>query len=147
MKKGIIGSFVGVAIVIALDSFSRVVISLYTNNEMMMISYSSFDGLLWPVLLTVIAGFSVFFGAMFSLTYGRNHINTTAILFFILITGLRYGQIHLLIGYESLFYPITALILSLLGMALAIKLVRNHKIPKSTIEPDPKHHHPEENEV
>lgn len=149
MKKSILGSFVGLAIVISLDSFSRVVISLYEQTEIMMIAYSSYGGILWPILLTLIAGFSAFFGGMFGLTYGRDHKKTTGIFFITLLIGLRYGQVHLLIGYETLFYPIAALVLSLFGTALAWKLISK---PQKTVQTpaskqsDQKHHHPVDDE-
>jgi hypothetical protein len=138
MKKSILGSFVGIAIVVAFDSFARVIISLYMNTEILMIAYSSFPGLVWPLLLTFIAGFAAFFGAMFSLTYGRSHLIITGILYLILISTLRYGQLHLLIGQETLFYPITALFLSIVGAGLAWYLVKKNK-PKAEGK---KHHDP-----
>ncbi|MDZ7757460.1 hypothetical protein [Rhodohalobacter sp.] len=122
MKKALVGSLIGVAIVVALDSFARVIISIYMGLNYPMISYSEFPGIIWPMLLTLIGGFSVFFGAMFTLTYGRSHrlVALLNLLFFIIL--LRYGQIYLLTGIESLFYPITTLVLSLGSILLAWQL-------------------------
>jgi len=122
MKKALVGSLIGVAIVVALDSFARVIISIYMGLNYPMISYSEFPGIIWPMLLTFIGGFTVFFGAMFTLTYGRSHrlVALLSLLFFIIL--LRYGQIYLLTGIESLFYPITTLVLSLGSIVLAWQL-------------------------
>jgi len=132
MKKAIIGSLIGVAIVVALDTFARVIISIYMGLNYPMISYSEFDGIIWPMLLTIIGGFTVFFGAMFTLTYGRSHrlVALLNLLFFIIL--LRYGQIYLLTGIESLFYPITTLVLSLGSILLAWQLTD----PKKKVMPE-----------
>lgn len=136
MKKSVLGSFVGLAIIVAIDSFSRVVVALYMQYDILMVAYTSYPGIFWPLVLTVIAGFSAFFGAMFSLTYGRTHRVVTVSIFVFLVMGLRYGQLHLLMGQESLFYPITALVLSLGGTLLAWHLTKN-KPP----EPEEAMHH------
>lgn len=112
-----------------------------------MFSYSEYSGLLWPVLLTGIAAFSTFFGAMFAFTYGRQKQIFTLVTFLLLTGFLRYGQILLLKDTEGLSYPVIALILSLISILLAWRLVRPGK-PKKEIE-DPetatqKHHHPVE---
>jgi hypothetical protein len=139
MKKSILGSLVGIAIVVALDSFARVIISLYMQHDILMFAYSSYPGIIWPILLTMIAGFTSFFGGMFSLTYGRDHRATTGILFVIFLLLLRYGQLHLLIGQESLFYPITALVLSLGGAFIAWQLLSKQN--QSPVEENTTTHH------
>jgi len=125
MKKAFVGSLVGIAIVIALDSFARVILSIYMGLDLPMVSYSEYPGLVWPMLITFIGGFSAFFGAMFSLTYGRSHRYVNMISYLILIILLRYGQIYLLTGKESLFYPITVLVLSLGGLLIAWQITGN----------------------
>lgn len=119
MKKAFIGSLVGIAIVIAIDSFARVILSIYMGLDLPMVSYTEYPGIVWPLLITFIGGFSAFFGAMFSLTYGRSHRWVNMISFLLFIILLRYGQIYLLTGKESLFYPITTLVLSLGGLLIA----------------------------
>lgn len=153
MKKAFVGSLIGVAIVIALDSFARVVISIYMGLNYPMISYSEFPGIIWPMLLTFIGGFSVFFGAMFTLTYGRSHRLVALLSLLIFIILLRYGQIYLLTGIESLFYSITTLVLSLGSILLAWQLTNPKKksVPeelKDESELDDSHqdyHEPQEN--
>lgn len=146
MKKSILGSLVGIAIVVTLDSFARVIISLYMQHDILMFAYSSYPGIIWPILLTIIAGFSSFFGAMFSLTYGRDHKFTSGLMFVLFLLLLRYGQLHLLIGQEpqeSLFYPITALVLSLGGAFIAWQLISNQK-HSPVEENETTHHFPED---
>lgn len=153
MKKALIGSLIGIAIVIALDSFTRVIISIYMGLNYPMISYSEFPGIIWPMLLTLIGGFTVFFGAMFTLTYGRTHRLTAllSLLFFIIL--IRYGQIYLLTGLESLFYPITTLVLSLGAILIAWQLThpKNKSVTEDVRDEDglddshKGYHQPEEN--
>lgn len=127
MKKSLIGSLIGVCIVVTIDLLSRVVIALYMKQDILMFSYSNYPGLLWPVLLTVIAGFSTLFGGMFALTYGRFKQVFTVILFTILIALLRYTQIHVLFETETILYPILSFILSLLAVFLAWKIIHKPK--------------------
>lgn len=100
------------------------IIALYMKQDILMFSYSNYPGLLWPILLTFIAGFSSFFGAMFSLTYGRKKQIVTLITFSILLLLFRYAQIHILYDTESIFYPVLSLILSLIALFLAWKVIR-----------------------
>lgn len=144
MKKSVLGSFVGLAIIVAIDSFSRVIVALYMHYDILMVAYSSYPGVFWPLVLTVISGFSAFFGAMFSLTYGRSHRVFTISLFVFLLMGLRYGQLHLLMGQESLFYPITALVLSLGGTLIAWHITKGK--PAGPVA-ETTHHQPVEEEL
>lgn len=138
MKNSILGSFVGIAIVIALDSLARVAVSTYLNEEIYMFAYSSYGGILWPLLLTITAGITSFLGGLFSISYGKAHSTTTALLFVLLLILARYGQIHLSIGRESMLYPITALVLSIAGAFIAWHLLKG----KQAAPPEPKHHYP-----
>jgi hypothetical protein len=139
MKNSILGSLVGIAIVIALDSLMRVIISTATNQDIYMFAYSSYGGILWPLTLTITTGLTTFLGGLFTLSYARDHKKSGALLFVVLIILLRYGQIHLLISRETLFYPITALILSIGGAFVAWQIAKGNK-------PDieSKHHFPSE---
>lgn len=138
MKKTVSASFIGIAIVMALDSFARIVISLYMQHDILMIAYSSYPGAFWPLLLTIIAGGSAFAGGIFALSYGHEHKITVLSIFGLLVAALRYLQVHLLIDREPLLYPIIALILSLLGLLLAWQFIRKRAEKKAT------HHFPEE---
>ncbi len=146
MKKSLLGSFVGISIVLSLDSLSRVIIALYMNEEIPMFSYSAFPDLIWPIVLLVVAAFSSFFGAMFALTYGREKRIVSLILYTVLIGVVRYGQILILKDSDEFFYPLIALILSLITDFLAWKVTRPKK---EAAEPEPvsqKHHHPGEDD-
>lgn len=140
MKKSIVGSLIGICIIIAIDSFIRVVVSVYSGTDILMISYSAYPGLMWPILLTVFAGLSTFIGAMFALTFGRAKPKITASVFVLLLILIRYGQTHLLIDREILIYPISALVLSIGAAFLAWQLIGSKKDKKAT------HHKPSEDE-
>ncbi len=123
MKRSLLGSFIGISIILSIDSISRVIISLYENEDILMFSYSLYSGF-WPILLVAIAAFSTFFGAMFALTYGRQKQIFSLVLFIILAGLFRYGQIVLLDDTEGLLYPVVALVVSLVSIFLAWRLVR-----------------------
>lgn len=125
MKKSIIGSLIGIGIVVIIDLLSRVVIALYMKEDILMFSYSNYPGLLWPALLTVIGGFSSLFGGMFALTYGRINRVFSVILFTALILLLRYSQIHILYETETILFPLLTFTLSLIAVFLAWKF--SHK--------------------
>lgn len=149
MKKSVLGSLIGISIILSIDSLSRVIISLYENREILMFSYSLYTGF-WPILLVGIAAFSTFFGAMFALTYGREKQVFSVILFTIFAGLFRYGQIVLLDDTEGLLFPVIALVLSLLSILLAWKLIRPSKPKSETDELDSPtqkpHHHPVDDE-
>lgn len=155
MKKSLLGSLVGVSIILSIDSLSRVIISLYNTQDILMFSYTEYTGF-WPVLLVIISAFSSFFGAMFALTYGRTKQILTFITFTVLAGLYRYGQLYLLKDTEGLLFPVIALVLTLLTILFAWKLVRktkndtkplseNSEEEFTTIPPSHKHHHPTEN--
>jgi hypothetical protein len=139
MKNAIIGSLVGIAVVIALDSILRVVLAVYSGISIPMISYEEFD-FMWALILTIFAGFSAFLGGLFSLNFGKTHKVMTVILFAALLILMRYIEIHLLYPHETLFYPVTALILSLAGLFLAWQIMAGKG--KSKEPKDQYHHYP-----
>ena len=136
MKKSLIGSLVGFGIVFTIDLLSRVVIALYMKEDILMFSYSNYPGLLWPVLLTFIGGFSTLFGAMFALTYGRTNQIFTVILFSTFILLLRYSQIHVLYETETILFPLLTFTLSLIAIFLAWKIIHKPKGKGSEFEPE-----------
>ncbi|MDZ7718934.1 MAG: hypothetical protein U5K72_08970 [Balneolaceae bacterium] len=146
MKKSLLGSLIGISIIFSIDSLSRVIISLYENEDILMFSYSLYSGF-WPVLLVAIAAFSTFFGAMFALSYGREK-RVFSLIIFILFAGLyRYGQIVILDDTEGLLFPVIALVLSLISIFLAWKLIGRSKSKDNQDKSEPpispqKHHHP-----
>jgi hypothetical protein len=147
MKNALLAGLIGVSIVLSIDSLTRVLLSTYLGEEILMFSYYDKFGLVWPFMLAFIAGVSSFLGSTFSLTYGKNH-RVMALLSFLIFLGLlRYVQIHLLFETEGLFYPVTALIFSLIAVLAAWKVTS----PKTTLTADsfteeeaakPKHHQP-----
>lgn len=154
MKKSFLGSIIGISIIFSIDSLSRVIISLYNNQDILMFSYSEYTGF-WPVLLTAISAFSSFFGAMFALTYGRSKQILTLVTFLLLGGFYRYGQILLLQDTEGLLLPVTALVLTLISILLAWRLLRPSKPAKqdesgekeeSAAPTTKKHHHPAGND-
>ena len=142
MKKSIVGSLIGICIIIAVDSFIRVIVSVYSGTEILMISYSSYPGIMWPVALTIFAGFSTFIGGMFALTFGRAKPKMTALTFTVLLIIIRYSQVHLLIDQEMLLYPIIAMVLSIGAIILAWNLTGGKKHKEKKV----KHHQPAEDE-
>jgi len=147
MKNGLLAGLIGVSIVLSVDSITRVILSTYLGQEILMFSYNGYPGLVWPFLLAFIAGVSSFFGGTFSLTYGKNHRVFALISFLVFLGVLRYGQIHLLYETEGLFYPITALVFSLIALLAAWKVTSTKTTSES--EPftedetsKPKHHQP-----
>ncbi len=140
MKKSILGGFIGLSIVLSLDSLMRVLIALYVDEQILMFSYTGYPGFLPVILITVMAGISSFLGCLFVLTYDKNHQIAGLILFILLLSGLRYGQIHLLYPTEGILYPILGFILSLIAIFLAWKVVRPSKSEKDAEKFNQQHH-------
>jgi len=141
MKKSILGSFIGISIVLSIESFARVVAALTFDMDIPMFSYTVFPGIITPVILTVTAAVSSFLGALFLLTYGKKKEIVSLILFVLLLLLLRYGQIHLLYDTESIVYPVIALILSLISVFIAWRIIhpKKNEVEKES-EFETKHH-------
>lgn len=141
MKKSILGSFIGISIVLSIESFARVVAALTFDMDIPMFSYTAFPGIITPILLTVTAAVSSFLGALFLLTYGKKSEIISLVLFVLLLILLRFGQIHLLYGTESIVYPVIALVLSLISVFIAWKVLHPKKGEEEN-EFETKQHHP-----
>lgn len=143
MKKSILGGFIGLSIVISIETIARITLSLYMDYDFQAISYSEFPGILWPVLLVAIAGFSSLLGGIFALSYGKEHRASALLTFLFLLSSLRYAQVHLLFETDP-FYSISALIVSLFVLILAWKLTTPKQL-KEKLNDDfnQTHHHPE----
>lgn len=145
MKNSILGGLVGLSIVLSIDTLTRILLSLYIDYEFQVFAYSEYPGILWPVFLVGVAGFSSFLGALFSFTYGKEHRIAALTTFLFLLISLRYAQIHLLFETDP-FYSITALIFSLFTVIIAWKLssTKSKKnINESENEFKKTHHQPE----
>lgn len=141
MKDIFLGSLIGILIVFALDTFIRLFIAATLGMEVSVMGYAEYPGL-WKIFLSILTLMTTFFGAYFALTYTKRKHVMVIIIFGTLLVALRYGQIHAGIGHESLFFPIAALVFSLLGTGLAWKwLHRKGKINKAN---KPQYHQPNE---
>lgn len=141
MKNALLGSLIGVAIVFALDMFVRILISLYTDQAMIIFGFQDYPGFMWALLIVLLTFVSTTLGGMFTLSYGKEHLKWSLVIFTTFILLLRYGQVHVLINTETLVYPILALIVSLLGIAAAWKFSTGKK---ADVSKDKTHHKPSE---
>lgn len=150
MKKSIIGSLIGIAIVVAADTMIRVILSLALQSEVTLFGYAAYPDFLWGFLICFLTLFTSFAGGAFSITYTEQKKRMAVIFFGIWLIAVRYGQIHLVMAYE-LFLPVTALVLSLIGVGLAWKFFFKKRITKPMDNKPPaasqkKHHQPGINE-
>ncbi len=141
MKDLFLGSLIGILITFALDTFLRLFISLTVGIEVSVLGYAEYPGF-WKILLSFLTLITTFFGAYFALTYIKRKHVVAIIIFGVLLIILRYAQIHYSIGIESLFFPIAALVFSLIGAGLAWKWL--HRKGKFNKAHKPQYHQPEE---
>lgn len=148
MKKSVLGAFIGLSVVLSIDSLARVIIAVLENEEILMFSYSGYPGIIWPIVLVAVAGLSTFLGALFTLSYGKLHKITGLFIFIILLTLLRYSQTYLLMGTEELLYPVAGFVLSLLMIFPAWRVMTPKKSPELPKEgppvEQPRYHQPDE---
>lgn len=137
MKKSIIGSLIGIAIVVAADTLVRVGISLALEGEVSLFRYNIYPGI-WGFLISFITLLTSFVGAAFTITYADKQKQFGVICFAIWLILIRYGQIHIVMDSE-LFLPITSLILSLIGVGLAWKFFFKKKQREMINEAEPVH--------
>lgn len=142
MKKSVIGSLIGIAIVVAADTIIRVGISLALEGEVSLFRYNIYPGI-WGFLISFLTLITTFIGAAFTITYADTNKQFGLVCFTLWLSMIRYGQIHIIMDYE-LFLPITSLILSLVGVGLAWKFFFKKKQGKMVNEadqvPEKKHH-------
>lgn len=141
MKNLVLGSLIGLAIVFAFDTLIRIIISLSIDTDIRVFEYEAYRGMFWKLIIASSTLITTFAGAFYALNNAKDRQLTVVLLFGALIVALRYGQIHYIVGTaESLFFPISALVFSLLGIVGAWKLT--HRKPAPTKEKEPRHHQP-----
>jgi len=148
MKKSLIGSLIGLAIVIAADTVIRVVITLLTGTPIE-IGYAAYPGFFLGLFICLLTFVTTFAGAAFTITYADRNKKFGLIFFTFLVIVIRYTQIHFVMHLE-LFLPILSLILSLIAIWLAWKFFFKEKIKGDTHagrEADKKHHQPSPNQT
>lgn len=145
MKKSITGSLTGIAIVVAVDTLIRVIVSLYLDVEINLFRYNTYPGFIWELAICFLTLFSSFIGGAVAVSNSDMHRKTALILFGIWLMGVRYGQVHLSME-EELLLPIVALVFSLLAVMLVWKwmVMKKPKQPKIPDSTDTKHHVPKD---
>jgi len=150
MKKNLIGSLIGVAIVVAADTIIRVILSISLDSQVSLFLYNIYPGLTWSLLVCALTLVTSFMGGAFAVTYTNEKKKLGLIMFAIWLMAVRYGQIHYAME-EELLLPIIALVFSLLAVVLVWRffLTRNKALKteqtESPAEPDAtnkKHHSP-----
>ena len=150
MKKNLIGSLIGVAIVVAADTIIRVILSISLDSQVSLFLYNIYPGLTWSLLVCALTLVTSFMGGAFAVTYTNEKKKLGLIMFAIWLMAVRYGQIHYAME-EELLLPIIALVFSLLAVVLVWRffLNRNKALKtertESPAEPDAtnkKHHSP-----
>jgi hypothetical protein len=134
MKKNIIGSLIGVAIVVAADTIVRVIVSIFLESEVSLFLYNIYPGFTWSLLICSLTLVTSFLGGAFAVTYSDIKKRFALILFAVWLMAIRYGQIHYVMDRELLL-PIVALIFSLLAVILVWRFfLTGKKIPAVAAE-------------
>jgi len=153
MKKNLIGSLIGVAIVVAADTIIRVILSISLDSDLSLFLYNIYPGLTWSLLVCALTLVTSFLGGAFAVTYTNVNKKLGLIMFAIWLMAVRYGQIHFAMDQELLL-PIVALVFSLLAVVLVWRffLSRNKTLkteqvesPADTDTSTKKHHTPNVN--
>jgi len=149
MKKNIIGSLIGVAIVVAADTIIRVIISISLDIDIEIFQYDKY-GITWSLFICSSTLVTSFLGGAFAVTYSDMKKRLGMTMFGIWLMAVRYGQIHYLMEQELLL-PIVALVFSLLAVVLVWRFFltgkttsaveAEHSAPQSDIGPQHKKHH------
>lgn len=157
MKKSLIGSLIGVAIVVAADTFIRVIISIALDIEISLFLYNIYPGITWSLLVCSLTLVTSFIGGAFTVSYTETKERLGLILYGIWLMAVRYGQIHYAMDVELLL-PIVALVFSLLAVVLVWRFFLSKKKTTPIAEPSgpvadteahtqhKKHHSPNINE-
>lgn len=142
MKKNIIGSLIGIAVVIAADLFIRLIFSLTLDTEIFLFRYTAYPEMYWGVLVCLLTFVTSFLGGTISVRYSDTKKTGTLVLFGFLLMVVRYSQVHYIMEVELLL-PIVALVLSLGATILAWKVfLKRRKEMVGETPASKKHHHP-----
>lgn len=150
MKKSLIGSLIGVAIVVAADTIIRVIASISLNIDVSLFLYNIYPGFTWSLLICSLTLLTSFLGGAFAVTYADIKKKFALFMFGVWLMAVRYGQIHYAMEVELLL-PIVALVFSLLSIVLVWRffLGRKQASDAGPVEPsadpidtDKKHHSP-----
>jgi len=154
MKKSLIGSLIGVAIVVAADTIIRVIVSISLESEVSLFLYNIYPGFTWSLLICSLTLVTSFLGGAFTVTYTDIKKKPGLIMFGVWLMAVRYGQIHYAMEQELLL-PIVALVFSLLSIVLVWRffLKSTKAFQTEQVEPsadpgaaDKKHHSPNINQ-
>lgn len=121
MKNLLLSGFIGIAIVVALETLFRVLISVLSGHDITIVHFQPYDGLHWKLLIAVFSFVSAFAGGVFSVSYHKQQRRLAFILFAVLLILVKYGQVHLMIDLESLVFPIISLVFALIGLLIVWK--------------------------
>lgn len=150
MKKSLIGSLIGVAIVVAADTIIRVIASISLDIEVSLFLYNIYPGFTWSLLICSLTLLTSFLGGAFAVTYADMKKKLALIMFGVWLMAVRYGQIHYAMEVELLL-PIVALVFSLLSIVLVWRFFLGRKKASNVgpaepsadpIGADKKHHSP-----
>ena len=150
MKKSLIGSLIGVAIVVAADTIIRVIASISLNIDVSLFLYEVYPGFTWSLLICSLTLLTSFLGGAFAVTYADINKKIGLFMFSVWLMAVRYGQVHYAMEQELLL-PIVALVLSLLSLVLVWRffLGQTKEVAPDLTEPgadpenaDKKHHSP-----
>lgn len=133
MKKGIIGSLIGVAIVVAADTIIRVIVSTSLNIPVELFLYEMY-GIPWSLLICSLTLVTSFLGGVFSVTYADIKKRFALIMYGVWLMAVRYGQIHYVMEVELLL-PIVTLVFSLLAVVLVWRFFLSNKKTTPLAEP------------
>jgi len=144
MKKSLLGSLIGLAVVVAADTIIRVVIALTTGQPVTLFRYEMYDGFIWAVIISGATFFTSFAGGALTVTYADEKKRIGLASFGLLLILVRYAQIHYVMEIELLF-PMISLFLSLLSLFFVWKFFfRKNKSPAEKHEQEEggrkKHH-------
>lgn len=150
MKKSLIGSLIGVAIVVAADTIIRVIASISLNIEVSLFLYEVYPGFTWSLLICSLTLLTSFLGGAFAVTYADIKKKVGLFMYAVWLMAVRYGQVHYVMEQELLL-PIVALVLSLLSIVLVWRFFLGRKKESGSDQADPiadpeiadkKHHSP-----
>lgn len=140
MKKNIIGSLIGIAVVIASDIIIRVILSLSLGTELMLFRYTAYPQLYWGILVCLLTFLTSFIGGAIMVRNSETKKTAGLLLFGFLLMAVRYGQIHYIMEVELLL-PVVALVLSLGATILVWKIFLKKRKEVEPDEPSTKRHH------
>lgn len=125
MIRSMLAIAVGYFSIVALNSFVRVIISVYFNAELFLTGISQLPSDMWVYGVTLLQFAFGLFGGLLTTTIAGSKAHAEILGFILLMIAIGFVDYSMLNEREPLWYLITSPILKVLGIFMGYRLIQS----------------------